>query len=264
MVDRVSASITIGGTLPAIHVPALTRLIGEADLSLEWDGGAFTPSHVVSGSPLALMAQDVAWGEFAALEDFCMLHGLAFSRWSAGCRAWGAQRAVFTGQGELRLFPVDEDDDAMIDRATVIALASVEAILAYLDAADFVVPPLGLADGCDGESCAEGPQGDGSVAVQPVWLVRVVAAVASQELENEDRAVPGVYALAVDPLAMERRQGEDDPALEAAKDLFHGSIPIGNLDHFWIDFTPVTDIAQVSAEARWLTAANALLPKASG
>jgi hypothetical protein len=142
MVDRVSASIAIGGNLPSTHLTTFTALIVEEGLSLDWDCEPFVPSQCTSGSPLVLMAHEVALGQFDALENFCITQGLPFSRWSAGCRAWGAQRCIFTGEGDLRIFPVDAEDDVLIDRATVMELGSVEAILAYLDAADFAVPPL--------------------------------------------------------------------------------------------------------------------------
>jgi len=88
------------------------------------------------------MAHEVALGRFEPLEDFCVAHGLSYVRWCAGCSSWGAQRAVFTGEGAIRLFPVDGDDGVLIDRAAVMNLGNIEAIIAYLDAADFEVPLL--------------------------------------------------------------------------------------------------------------------------
>jgi len=142
MVDRVSASIVIGGNLPAIHVPTFIGFVIGEGLSLDWEGEPFRAEHLASGSPLALMAHEVALGRFEPLEDFCVAHGLPYVRWCAGCSSWAAQRAVFTGEGVIRLFPVDGDDGVLIDRATVMELGNVEAIIAYLDAADFEVPLL--------------------------------------------------------------------------------------------------------------------------
>lgn len=142
MVDRVSTSIVIGGTLPTAHVTTFTRLILDQGLSLEWDGEPFHPGQCTTGSPLVLMAHEVPLGQFDALEAFCIEQGLSFTRWCEGCASWGAQRCIFTGQGEMSIFPVDEEDDVLIDRATVMQLGTMEAILAYLDAADFAVPPL--------------------------------------------------------------------------------------------------------------------------
>ena len=53
-----------------------------------------------------------------------------------------AERVVFTGTDEPAPFVADEDDHVLIGRDTIDRLGSIEAIRAYFDAADFVVPPL--------------------------------------------------------------------------------------------------------------------------
>lgn len=69
MADRVSASITIGGTLPQSLLPDLAALIQEQGLSTEWDGETFTLAMFREGVPLELMAHEVAWGRFERLES---------------------------------------------------------------------------------------------------------------------------------------------------------------------------------------------------
>jgi len=137
MADRVSATITLGGELPSARLLDLTGIINSEGLSTDWDGEDFTISQLIAGRALTLMAHEVAWGRFEPLEEFCVTEQLPFARWSgADAGQWGAGRVVFTGSGEPASYVADEEDTILIDRATI------EAVRAYFDAADFVVPPL--------------------------------------------------------------------------------------------------------------------------
>ena len=60
MADRVSASITIGGTLPSMLLPEFITLIEQEGLSTEWDGEPFTVRDLSEGDALNLMAHHVA------------------------------------------------------------------------------------------------------------------------------------------------------------------------------------------------------------
>ncbi|MGV7120433.1 hypothetical protein [Sphingopyxis sp. 550A] len=143
MADRVSASITIGGNLPAILLPGLLAAIEREGLSTDWDGEPFAADQLPHAEPLVLMAHEVAWGCFTELEAFCTKHGLRFARWSgAYAGQWSAERTVFTGDGEPQSYAADEDDYILIGRCTVERLGSMAAIRAHFDAADFTVPPL--------------------------------------------------------------------------------------------------------------------------
>lgn len=143
MADRVSASITLGGTLSPARYGELSELIAAEGLATEWDGESFEPDHRTRGEPLQLFAHEVPWGRFDRLETWCVGQGVPFARWAGGYPGeWTAERVVFTGAGEPRSYTADEDDRILIDRGTVTQLGSVEAILAHLDAADAVVPPL--------------------------------------------------------------------------------------------------------------------------
>lgn len=143
MADRVSASITIGGTLSATLLPDLLAAIENEGLSTDWDGEPFVADQLVLNEPLMLMAHEVAWGHFGELEVFCIEQGLFFARWSGASHGQrGAQRRVFSGSGEPLSYTADEDDCILIDRSTAERLGSIEAIFARFDAADFAIPAL--------------------------------------------------------------------------------------------------------------------------
>lgn len=146
MADRVSATITLGGDITAARFAELVELIQAEALSIDWNEETFDASQVVPGEPLHLCAHEVAWGTFNDLETWCREHQVPYVRWSGGygCE-WGAERVVFTGDGEPASYDADESDRIFVDRATVERLGSVEAILARFDAADFALPPFAVA-----------------------------------------------------------------------------------------------------------------------
>lgn len=146
MADRVSATITIGDSLPADQLLDLVAIINDEGLSTDWDGEDLTASQVEPGTALTLMAHEVAWGRFKGLEAFCVSAQLPFVRWSGAYSGqWGAERVVFTGSGEPTSYAADEEDRIVIDRETVDRLAKMDAVRAYFAAADFEVPPLSIA-----------------------------------------------------------------------------------------------------------------------
>lgn len=143
MADRVSASIVLGGSITADRYEELAAIIAGEGLSTDWDGEGFEPSHRTVGEPLSLCAHEVPWGRFEELEAWCVEHQLPFARWSGGYGGqWSAERVVFPGGGEPQSYVADEDDRILIDRDRVEALGALEAVIAWFDAADFVVPPL--------------------------------------------------------------------------------------------------------------------------
>lgn len=155
MANRVSASITIGGTLSAALLPDLLAAIECEGLSTEWDGEPFAAHQLPADGPLMLMAHEVAWGRFEQLEAFCIENRLPFARWAGGCPgAWGAERTVFTGTGEPQGFAADEDDYVLMGRCTAERLGNYASIIAHFDAADFAIPPLVIA--ADGKEASNG------------------------------------------------------------------------------------------------------------
>ena len=143
MADRVSVTFTLGGRISAADYEALASVIVFEGLSTEWDGPAFEASHRTEGEPLELFASEVAWGKVEALENFCADHGLAYHFWAGGFFAeWSAERIIYRGEGAPVSFIADESDRVLIDRGEIERRGSIEAVLAYFDAADFTIPPL--------------------------------------------------------------------------------------------------------------------------
>ena len=71
MSDRVSASITIGGTVSPHLFAQLTEHINDEGLATEWDGPDFAPDNRTPCEPLNLFAHEVPWGRIEALEQYC-------------------------------------------------------------------------------------------------------------------------------------------------------------------------------------------------
>lgn len=159
MADRVSASIVIGGSLDATDFDELANLIAGEGLAIEWDGEPFEPNHRIAGEPLRLFAHEVTGGRFDDLEDWCLAHNLPFVRWCGGYSGqWGPERVVARGDGNALSYAVTEDDDVVVSRSTVVALGSLEAVLAHFDAAEFAVPPLVvIGDPAREADCSGGP-----------------------------------------------------------------------------------------------------------
>ncbi|WP_343616947.1 hypothetical protein [Novosphingobium sp.] len=248
MVDRVSASITIGGRLPTDHLPEFLELIADEELSLEWDGEPFTAAQLACGLPLMLKGREVALGQFSRLEDFCVARNLQFRRWCAGCYSWGPQRAVFDGTGEVSYYATDDEDEALLSLTLAADLGSFEAILAWFEAANLTVPPLAIGDNIWRSACE---------AVH--CLISVSSLVPTRELEAEDRALLPFYAVA---LSDDRGACADHKAIiEAAKNVFHQTIAIGNLDHFVIEVEIAARRGDIPADALWLDGAASILPR---
>ena len=147
MSDRVSASISIGGVLPAALSGELIVLIQLEGLSTDWDGPKFTADQIEHGKPLDLMAYDVAWGIFDELEQFCVNHGLAYQRNSGACSgSFGAERVVFDGKNGPFNYDTNDDNVVLVSRETITHLGSMAAIAAYFASADITVPPLEFAN----------------------------------------------------------------------------------------------------------------------
>ncbi|HMO74390.1 MAG TPA: hypothetical protein PKD99_01840 [Sphingopyxis sp.] len=146
MSDRVSASITIGGTLPADLLGQFARIVRHEGLSTDWDGPPFELSDISEGEPLRLMAHQVPWGHFGKLEAFCVANAIPFVRWCASCPGqWGPERVVFTGIGQPQGYDLDEAGNLVVSAEVIDRLGIEEAIADHHAGADFDVPPLRLA-----------------------------------------------------------------------------------------------------------------------
>jgi len=143
MADRVPASIHIGGDISTAVFAELLHIIAFEGLSPEWGGEPFDAKSRVVGEPLALFDESCAWGKIDNLEAFCVEQGLPFVRWSGSYPGeWSPERLTFRGSGTVDSYIVDESDRVLVDRRLLSDLGSIEAALAYLDAAEFEVPPL--------------------------------------------------------------------------------------------------------------------------
>lgn len=148
MADRVSASIGIGGTVTRQQWAMLLELIEAEDLRIAWDGPAFTATTSLGADGLNLFAQDVPWGIFDDLEQYCCDQRIAYRRWSGGFPgSFGPEIIVFDGSGNGPLnYDADEDERVVVHPATIERLGSMRAIRAYLKPASFEPPPLLIAN----------------------------------------------------------------------------------------------------------------------
>ncbi|TGX49044.1 hypothetical protein E5A73_19545 [Sphingomonas gei] len=167
MADRVSASITIGGSLSRSSYAELVEHIREEGLATEWDGEPFDAHHRVVGAPLNLYAHEVAGGCFDDLESWCAQNRLPFARWSGGYAGqWGPERVVFRGEGTSTSYTATEDDEIVVAREKIEQLGSLEAVLAHFDAADFAVPPLAVEGDESATAGTAIPRAEGSAHVE--------------------------------------------------------------------------------------------------
>ena len=147
MVDRVLATITIGGNVTEARFDQLVILIANEGLSLDWDSEPFATDQRIEGEPLPLCAYEVPWGMFEALEQYCCDNHIAYRRWSGACSvSFGAEGIVYDGQTGPLNYDVNDDDIVMMAVETIEQLGSIRAILAYLKPAAFEIPPLVVVD----------------------------------------------------------------------------------------------------------------------
>jgi hypothetical protein len=102
MADRVSVAIKLGGVLPRALLAELEAAIIADSASTDWEGSEFSIADLPVDQPLALMANEVAWGRFETIEQFCRDNQLIFARWAGGyAGSFGPERVVFDGVDEL-------------------------------------------------------------------------------------------------------------------------------------------------------------------
>lgn len=143
MSDRVSASITIGGTLAPAQFSELASYIADYDLRVEWAGAPFNPTDLPAGEALQLFGDQVPWGMFEELEEFCYDENLPYQRCSGSCSgSFGAERIVYDGKTEPMSFSVDDDDHLVIHAQTIGQLGSMRAIRRYIAGAEIEIPPF--------------------------------------------------------------------------------------------------------------------------
>lgn len=143
MSDRVSASITIGGSLSPATFEKLCELIYEEGLDTGWDGPEFDRGLVTFGIPLQVMAHDVPWGSFPKLEQFCVDHGIAYLRKSEGFTgSFVAEMIIYNGQGDVLNYGLNDMGEVVLTAAEIERFGSISAVRAYLLPSAAVIPPL--------------------------------------------------------------------------------------------------------------------------
>ncbi len=158
MADRASASIIIGGRLPAALLPELLAAI-EVDGGFSgWDEDPIDEAACRSGVAIDICGHDLAGGVFGAIEAFAQARGLAYVRSSGSCSgAFGPERVVCDGVGAARHYALDEDDAVVIGRHQLRALGTLEAAEAWFAAAEFAPPPLRIVDDSEPPPAAARP-----------------------------------------------------------------------------------------------------------
>ena len=141
MADRVAANITIGGSVSPEQLAALAVHIAAEDLRAQWSGEAFDPASIKTDQPLRLFAEEVAWGSFEALEQYCCDQQIAYQRWSGACSgSFGAERIVYDGRHGPLNFAVDDDDRLVLHTQAIERLGSMRAIRRYVAEAEIEIP----------------------------------------------------------------------------------------------------------------------------
>lgn len=147
MADRATASILIGGTIRRSDIPGLIEAIASDGGRADWEGEALDAASIRQGETLEACAFELPGGTFEWTEEFCEDHGLAYVRNSGSCcGAFGPERVVFTGIGAAMQFDMTEGEDIVLARSMIRELGTIEAVDAWFDHAEFVVPPFTIVE----------------------------------------------------------------------------------------------------------------------
>lgn len=150
MADRATASIIIGGTIRRSDIPSLIEAIASDGGRADWEGEALDMSSIQGGETLEACAHEVCGGMFQWTEEFCEDRGLAYVRNSGSCSGvFGPERVVFTGTGAAMQFDMTESEDVVLAKSMIHELATMEAIDAWFDRAEFAVPPFTIVEDHD-------------------------------------------------------------------------------------------------------------------
>jgi hypothetical protein len=154
MSDRVDATITIGGAVPADRLEDLLQAIEIEGLGPDWDEPfsdrqALLAYLEAGATGAAFYAREVADGQFGVLQAFCAGVGLNYvlTYDGFGCE-WGPTRRIrYPGdQGDGVSCPLDANGGSACVSAHDIRygdFADLRAVIAYLDLLDKPrVPPL--------------------------------------------------------------------------------------------------------------------------
>lgn len=124
-----SASITIGGRVPAAAVAGLCDAVSEAYVALDWDGDDFKPAvgadllgPVNAEGVLHLVTHDAANGRFDDLEKFLVEHRIPFNRSTDPVDDGGGERVEYRPGQKGPTVWVEAGDKIMVDRQPIVDL----------------------------------------------------------------------------------------------------------------------------------------------
>ncbi len=115
--------ITIGGPIPAEHLPELLRLLDHAGVLPDGDD---LRKYLDKGH-LFFRDAEASYGCFRTLEDFLQAHDIEFDRWSDGTYEYAPEMVTFRKGGESRTWPTDRDGQR------VVRACDVEQLMAHAD-----------------------------------------------------------------------------------------------------------------------------------
>ena len=158
MADRVDATITIGGPVPADRLDQLLDVIESERLGRDWEERFSSRDELldylrVGAEGATFYGREVAGGEFDELEAFCVEVGLSYvlTYDGYGCE-WGPARRIRrpgdAGDGVTCSLNADGGTPCVTaDDIRFLGLADVDAILEHLRLfADPHVPPVRIED----------------------------------------------------------------------------------------------------------------------
>lgn len=156
MSDRVDATITIGGLVPADRIEDLMEVIEAERLGAQWDEYFDNRDDLLAflkdgAEGVTLYSREVAAGEFEMLQAFCVEVGLTYVLSYDGYGAsWGPARRIWRpgdeGNGDTCSLDADNGHACLgVHDIRHLELTDVAAIIARLELFDRPhVPPLEL------------------------------------------------------------------------------------------------------------------------
>lgn len=152
MAERASAQIIIGGRITLAVLGALVEVAQAEDVRVDWDDEPVEVQDVIAaagaGESIKLCRHEVAGATFDDLETFLVKHKVPFVRESDGYSGqWEPGRVTYRGDdAEPKDWPTNDRHELVITEGQLNQLGSLEAVRAYFEEGDFIVPGLELVD----------------------------------------------------------------------------------------------------------------------
>ncbi len=144
MSDCVPAAIRIGGILLPAEIAAFTAIVARERLTRP-EGAPFVIAEISGREPIDLVCDAAICGSLDEIEAFCIAHRLPFRRWCGALPGlWEAERLVYDGRSEPRVYMATDSDLLVATEAEVRSLGSIEAVRAYFCSGDPCIPPFAI------------------------------------------------------------------------------------------------------------------------